>query len=503
MFDRVLFRRTVLSLIASMVASGSAYAQSLTLGAPFSDNMVFQRGQPIAIWGSATPGESVKVTLGSAESMARANSKGIWQTQLPAMTAQEGLAIKAVSELDSQVVSNVAIGDVFLCSGQSNMEFSLGQSALGDGDRKAPIDARLRLIKVPLAVARTPQRSFSRPATWRTGQVDTASFSAICLLFGREIAREQKVVVGLINASYGGTPIEGWMDRTAMVAAGGMADWVAMIDAFADDPVVAEARYGAQLDGYWTRTNSPWPGRMGFANLHNAMIAPLGTTRFAGVLWYQGENNANGSDTRQAYRAKLRGLFEGWRAQFGAELPFIVMQLAGFGPLAKEPGPSTWAEIREAQRLAVDSDRRAALVVTVDVGERLDIHPPLKKPVALRSAQAARVVVYRKEGGPSGPEAVSARRDGNSVIVRFAHVQDALFAASWGRPGPFQVCEVDARQRCWYADAEFTSDGVRVSTPRGANPNVLRYCWAAAPLCNVFDGAQLPLGPFELAVDEK
>ena len=176
MFDRVLFRRTVLSLIASMVASGSAYAQSLTLGAPFSDNMVFQRGQPIAIWGSATPGESVKVTLGSAESMARANSKGIWQTQLPAMTAQEGLAIKAVSELHSQVVSNVAIGDVFLCSGQSNMEFSLGQSALGDGDRKAPIDARLRLIKVPLAVARTPQRSFSRPATWRTGQVDTASF---------------------------------------------------------------------------------------------------------------------------------------------------------------------------------------------------------------------------------------------------------------------------------------------------------------------------------------
>lgn len=501
MFDRAFISRTVLSLFLFMAASGSAYAQSLTLGAPFSDNMVFQRGQPIAIWGAATPGESVRVTLGSAESIAQADSNGTWQTQLPAMTEQEGLAIKVVSDRESRMVSDVAIGDVFLCSGQSNMEFPLGQSALGDGERKAPIDARLRLIKVPLAIARTPQREFSKPVTWRTGQVDTASFSAICLLFGREIAREQKVVVGLINSSYGGTPIEGWMDRTAMVSAGGMADWIAMIDAFAEDPVVAEARYGTQLDGYWTRANSPWPGRMGFANLHNAMIAPLGATRFAGVLWYQGENNANGSDTRRAYRAKLEGLFEGWRAQFGADLPFIVMQLAGFGPLAKEAEPNSWADIREAQRQAVNGDRRAALVVTVDVGERLDIHPPLKKPVAMRAARAARVLIYRQAGTASGPEAVSATREGNALLVRVSHVQGTLFAASWGRPGPFQVCDNAAGEKCRYADAEFTSDGIRVSIPRGVDPTVLRYCWAAAPLCNVFDDAQSPLGPFELAVD--
>lgn len=475
-----------------------AAAQPLTLGAPFSDHMVIQRNQPVPVWGTAAPDRSIAVSLGDHWTEARADADGNWMAVLPAVAARESLSLEVTSDEQSLTVANVAAGDVFLCSGQSNMEFPLGRTALAERERHLPVDSGLRLLKVPLAISNISEQAFGRPARWRPGQVDTASFSAICLLFGREIARERGIVVGLVNASYGGTPIEGWMNRAAMVRAGQMDRWIELIDAYSADPVAADARFGEALERYWTRANSPWRGRMGFSNLYNAMIAPLGPTRFAAVLWYQGENNANGSDTRQAYRQKLAGLLAGWRDRFGQDLPFMIIQLSSFGPLTSEAGSSSWAEIREAQRLVAKDDPKAALVVTIDVGERLDIHPPIKKPVALRASKAARVLVYGEPVGGSGPQAVSARQSGGSVSVTFTEVDAALFAASWGRPGPFQLCsEADA---CIFADAEFAGDTIDIAVPDGFEPRLVRYCWAAAPICNVFDGPREPLGPFELAI---
>lgn len=490
----------VLLALASGHPARAADNGQLAFGAPFSDRMVVQRGAPVEIWGTASPRAQVDVAFGEARASAVANDEGRWALTLPAMAATTGLTLAAASGTDRIAVDQVAVGDVFLCSGQSNMEFPMGETALPPPERQVPIDANLRLIKVPLAGARIPQERFAKPVAWRTGKDQSAVFSAVCLLFGREIAREQGVVVGLVNSSYGGTPIESWMDRAAMVYAGGMDERVAMIDAFAADPAAAETLYGSELDRYWTVRQSPWRGRMGFANLYNAMIAPLGPMRFAGVLWYQGENNANGSDTLAGYRSKLEGLMAGWRGHFGTQTPFIIIQLASFGPLAQEPGPDSWADVREAQRLAAEGDPHAALVVTIDVGERLDIHPPLKKPVAQRAAQAARVLVDGQQGRETGPAIRSAAMADGAVMARFANVEKGLFAASWGRPGPFQLCTGAALDDCRYADGEFVEDGIAIAVPAGFEPRVLRYCWARAPICNVFDRSQQPLGPFEIAI---
>ena len=493
--------RLVLALCALAIPQCVA-AQSLSLGAPFSDGIVLQRGKPIPVWGNAPPGATIKISLGAEEVVGTADFEGNWRIDLPPMAARESLSLIVSSDAETVTLANVAVGDVFLCSGQSNMEFPMSETALGEGEHKVPIDARLRLLKVPLSQSQIPQESFARPVAWRSGQEDTLSFSSICLLFGREIAREKGIVVGLLNSSFGGTPVEGWMNRAAMVHAGGMEEHVTMLDDYAANPVAAEEEYGKTLERYWTRKNSPWRSRMGFANLYNAMIAPLGPMRFAGVLWYQGENNANGGDTLVAYRDKLTGLLAGWRAQFGEDLPFIIFQISSFGQLATEAAPSSWAEIREAQRQVALADPRSALVVTIDVGERFDIHPPVKRPVALRASRAAFALVYGDRVDGFGPQPRSAHRAGRKIEIDFAHVDTALFAASWGRPGPFQLCNESAPS-CAYADAVFSGGGIIVDVPEGFAPMLVRYCWAAAPICNVFDGAQQPLVPFELSIDDR
>ncbi|MEA1941164.1 MAG: sialate O-acetylesterase [Pseudomonadota bacterium] len=246
--------------------------------------------------------------------------------------------------------------------------------------------------------------------------------------------------------------------------------------------------------GAGTPPRAPWESVSGLTGLHNAMIAPLGPIGLRGALWYQGESNA---DRAEAYRPLLETLLDGWRDQFGAGLPVLIVQLPGFGALQSAPAPSGWARIREAQRRVAAGDPETALVVTIDIGDRFDIHPPNKQAVGRRAARAARSLVFGADIAPSGPAPLSATRDGDSIRIRFGETGGGLAVIGDDRPAAFQLCTPGGD--CRYADtASLDNDTVRLAP--GDEAGRVRFCWADAPVCNLYDATGYPVGPFEIEV---
>lgn len=194
----------------------------------------------------------------------------------------------------------------------------------------------------------------------------------------------------------------------------------------------------------------------------------------------------------------LDTLFAGWRAQFGAGLPVLLIQLPGFGDLASGPVESGWARLREAQRRAAERDPRTALVVTIDLGDRFDIHPPNKQAVARRAVRAARSLLLDADVSASGARPLQAVREDGTVTVRFAETGGGLVVTGDARPAAFELCDADGA--CRFADlAEIAGDTVRLG-PAGAAERV-RFCWADAPICNLYDATGYPVTPFELPVE--
>lgn len=241
---------------------------------------------------------------------------------------------------------------------------------------------------------------------------------------------------------------------------------------------------------------APWEAVAGLGVIHNGMIAPLSNLSLRGVAWYQGESNTDESDQ---YQALLTRFFADWRAQFGATLPFFVVQLAGYGPASSQPTESGWAKLREAQRLAVNADQNAGLAIAVDLGERTDVHPANKQEVARRLARAARHVLYKDAAPPSGPVPVSARRDGDAVSVEFTDITGKLVAYSAARPIGFETCGA-AAGTCEYAEATLQGQRVLLKSANAGTATRVRYCWADSPVCTLYDEALLPAGPFQIEV---
>ncbi|GFE88857.1 sialate O-acetylesterase [Steroidobacter agaridevorans] len=241
---------------------------------------------------------------------------------------------------------------------------------------------------------------------------------------------------------------------------------------------------------------APWEATAGLGVIHNGMIAPLSNLSLRGVVWYQGESNTDEGDQ---YQALLTRFMADWRTQFGASVPFFVVQLAGYGPASTEPTESGWAKTREAQRLAVKADPNAALAVAIDLGEYTDVHPANKQEVARRLARAARHVLYKDTAPPSGPVPASARREGDAVSVEFADVTGKLVAYSAARPIGFETCGA-AAGTCEYAEATIQGQRVLLNSANSGTATRVRYCWADSPVCTLYDTAPLPAGPFQIEV---
>jgi sialate O-acetylesterase len=242
---------------------------------------------------------------------------------------------------------------------------------------------------------------------------------------------------------------------------------------------------------------APWEATQGVTTLYNGMIAPIGPYGFKGVAWYQGESNTE--DGVAGYLGRMQALMADWRRRFERDdLAWLVVQLANFNPPESKPVESGWAEVREAQRLAVLQDRRAGLAVAVDIGDRYDIHPTNKQEVGRRLARAARSAVYGEAIAPSGPMATSAARSGEHVVVTFDDVEGGLVTYS-GQALGFELCGA-GRGDCRFVPGVASGSQVTLSAPAGLAPTRVRFCWADNPVCNLSDGSKLPASPFELPI---
>ena len=241
---------------------------------------------------------------------------------------------------------------------------------------------------------------------------------------------------------------------------------------------------------------APWEPIAGLTTLYNGMIAPLGPYGLRGAVWYQGETNA---DEPAGYQALLTGLMSSWRRQFGADLPFLVVQLPGFGRVPTSPMDSGWAEIREAQRRAVASDARTGLAVTIDLGDRNDIHPTGKQEVGSRLVRVARRIVYGEAITPSGPVPTSARHEAGRVVVTFGDVDGQLVTYSASQPIGFELCGA-GKGSCRFVSGRVESNRVALDPAGVPSPTRVRFCWGDSPVCNLSDRSGLPVGPFETAI---
>ncbi|MGH8201531.1 MAG: sialate O-acetylesterase [Steroidobacteraceae bacterium] len=239
----------------------------------------------------------------------------------------------------------------------------------------------------------------------------------------------------------------------------------------------------------------PWLNQFGLTVLHNGMIAPLGATRIRGVLWYQGESNA---DAPQEYARLLPALIGEWRQQFGQATPVLVVQLPGFGPYQAQPQPSDWARLREVERRIVAATAHAGLAVTIDIGSTRFLHPTDKQDVGDRLALLARSLIYNQNVVGVSPSPVGAFRAGDKVQVRFDTHGGGLETEESNRPLGFQLC--DHAQHCTFVDAEQRGTDIVLDASSMAGAMTVRYCWADSPICDLYDREGLPAVPFELPI---
>jgi sialate O-acetylesterase len=262
-------------------------------------------------------------------------------------------------------------------------------------------------------------------------------------------------------------------------------------------PLDGAWQYRAAPREYGYPPGAPWSSASGVTTLYNGMLAPVGHYGVRGAVWYQGESNTGAPAN---YRVLLRTLRKDLRTQFGADLPMLIVQLAGYGPASTQPGESGWAELREAQRLAAAEDAHSALAVTIDIGDRYDVHPANKQELGRRLARAARHLIYGESAvPPSGPAPTRVRRDGDTVVVTFADVTRGLVAYGADGPVGFALCGAEPGS-CRYATAMIRGDEVVLHAPNAAAAARVRYGWADSPVVTLFDGGGLAAGPFELAI---
>lgn len=468
-----------------------------------SDGAVLQQGRRVPIWGTCNPGQ--KVTVAFQDQMVLTDAPdGKWIVWLKPLRAG-GPFTMTISGEDTVTVQNLLVGEVYVCSGQSNMEWPLSLAANAQEAIAQSNDPMLRLFTTPYTIADSPQHEVS--GQWKECGPDTVkNFSAVAYFFGRDLRHALNVPVGLIQSGWGGTPAEAWTRHEALEAEPSLhsilanydrsvADYQTALKAYQD----AQDRYKAEADRAKQEGKEPPkppspPGDPHNSNspsvLYNSKIAPLIPYGIRGVIWYQGESNAGRA---YEYQTLFPTMIRNWRADWGeGDIPFFFVQLAPFLAIKPEPQESAWAELREAQRLTLRLPHTGMAVIT-DVGDEKDIHPRRKEPVGHRLALAALALVYGQHDEYSGPTFDSMRIQGNRAVLRFRHAQEGLVAQGGELTG-FTIAGPDHK---WVnAHAEIQGDRVVVSSPEVAHPVAVRFGWADYPVVNLTNRAGLPASPF-------
>ncbi len=451
------------SLLVIILGLGPSLAAAVKPNGLFTDNAVLQQGISVPIWGTADIGERVTVKF-AGQTVSTTAKNGKWMVWLKPMAAG-GPYTMTVSASNTVDLKNIMVGEVWIASGQSNMQWPLAQTLDAERAIASANDPLLRLYTVPRVPAAEPKTDVA--GKWEECTPDAArNFSAVAYYFARSLRQALDVPVGIIHTSWGGTRVEAWTSLAVLQS----------------DPDFTESIGG--IKDYGTNQNHP-------AALYNGMIAPLIPYAIRGSIWYQGESNA-----RQAYRyeKRLTSMIANWRKEWGqGDFPFLMVQLAPYGKVTSEPGDSSWAELREAQLMTSLHCSKTAVVVTLDVGDPNDIHPKNKQPVGERLALAARAVAYGENVDYKGPRLGSMVVKGSRAVLEFTDTGGGLEAVG----GPLTGFTVAGPDRKFYnARATIFGNRVVVSSPEVPNPVAVRYAWADAPVANLFGKNGLPASPF-------
>ena len=487
------------SLFLLVLFPAAALSAQVTLPRILTDHMVLQRNLPVHIWGKAAPGEEVAVSFRGETRSTRTGALGRWSVYLKPGAAGGPflLTVRGTAAAQTITLRDVLVGDVWLASGQSNMEFEMRKAATAAEDLSHAANSNIRLLMVKKRSSDYAQDDTETDG-WAISSPDTAhDFSAVAWYFAREIEQREHVPVGVIDSTWGGTVAESWTRLTALgedaslaplfVSRGKMTDHEA--DALLEEKDEQRQRDEAKLQGKpepqfgWHPPLESWgPGL-----LWNGMIAPLTPFPIRGVIWYQGESNS-ALERAPLYNHIFRALIEDWRRQWGiGDFPFLYVQISNF----KSTPAEDWALLREQQRKTLEV-AHTAMAITIDIGNPDDVHPTDKVDVGHRLALAARALSYGESIGYSGPLFRQATPEGASIRAWFDDANG--LTAKGGVVTGFEVAGADGK----FSPATATIEGATVlaSSPAVPEPHFVRYGWANSPQCNLFNGDGLPASPF-------
>ena len=501
---------TPLLLLSSMFYAVTLHAE-IKLPAIIGDHMVLQQKQADPIWGWDTPGAKITVTFAGQTKTTEAGADGKWLVKLDPGTANDqAQSLKISDDTQTIEVADVLVGEVWMCSGQSNMGFVLRDDWNGDLEVAAANYPKLRLLKVPNLG--TQQLQDDIKASWKASTAQSAAgFTAVGFFYGRYLHQILGVPVGLIDNSWGGSAAEAWVRRASLEQdprfAGLMkrtiqdetykqsdkakADYTAAMEKYKIDS--AKATAAGQPAGRAPQSPASWlSGNQRPGNIFNGVVNPARGYGLKGVIWYQGESNAN----RPAEYAELFPfLIEQWRKEWGqGDFPFYWVQLADYMKAEAQPGESNWAALREAQTktLALTNTGQA---VIIDLGEGKNIHPKNKHDVAARLVRWALVKDYGFKFPCRSPEFKSLEIKENHVVVKFDCFGSKLRTFDVDEAVGFAVCGSDHVWH-WATGKLLGGDRVELTCAEVKTPVAVRYAWANNPVCNLTSLEGLPVTPF-------
>ena len=469
----------------------------------FSDHTVLQRDIPLPVWGTAKDGEEVRVTF-AGQTVSTVARDGRWTVRLQPIPASLEGQMLTISGENTVTIRDVLVGDVWLCSGQSNMAFQLNAADNAVAAAAAADLPLIRQFRVKTLSAPAPQSVLE--GQWQVCNPGTApTFSAVAFFFARELQPAAGVSIGLINSTVGGTSATAWMSAAALASdpvcaavgerwAEAMRQYPAAKAKFDLDLAAwqqAEAQARADGTPFTRKKPGPPPGpgdRNTPTGLFNGMIAPLIPYPLKGILWYQGEQDAS---KFAGYKVWFPTMIKQWRRDFGqGDLPFLYVQLPNHN--SEGANSLSWANMRgvQAEALALPA---TGMAVTIDVGENENVHPKRKEPVGHRLALLAEALVYGKKVVYQGPVFDNATTQGSAMIVHFKRGADGLMARG-GEPRELQLAGEDHQ----FKTAQGVVEGatLRVTSPEVPVPVAVRYAWRNGSEANLFNGSDLPAAPF-------
>ena len=492
----------LICLLLSLLFALQSNAQ-IKLPSIFGDHMVLQQKQDNPVWGWAEPNEKITVEINGQSHATIADAKGNWRVVLKPIPVGGPYKMNIQGKSSMFFFEDVLVGEVWICSGQSNMQLELQNTNSGELAIATANYPNIRIITVPTVGTSEPQNDFN--GAWEAASPESIpNFSAIGYFFGQRLHHALGVPIGLIDNAWGGSAAEAWVNRAVIESDKNYTDlmtsWKKLEQTYSYDEEIKKWQKAiVAWEANKNEENMPRkPGNLLTgnhrpANIYNGVLHPTIGYGIKGVIWYQGESNAGRS---YQYRDLFPLMIQNWRNEWKqGDFPFYYVQLADFMAEPKEPEESGWAELREAQTMTKDRLTNVGEAVIIDLGEGRDIHPRNKQVVADRLVRIALARDYNKDIIYEGPSYQTMEVKADKILLTFGNVGQGLYSFDTKEPQGFAIAGAD--KKFVWADAKIISENqMELSSEAISNPIAVRYAWANNPVCNMYNRDGLPMTPF-------